>query len=144
GDVVAGAFQGHALGETDDSRLGRGIAGLPETADGSGDGGHVDDPPPVLLLHDRPDRLGAVVGPRQVHPQIPFPELVILVLDAGDVVQGGGVVDKDVDAAHLFLHFLEYLVHLVAVGDVHPDGHRTAPHFADLFRRFFGVDDPGR
>jgi hypothetical protein len=50
------------------------------------------------------------------------------------VVERGGVVDQDVDAAEFVLDLLEYVAYLLTVGHVHLDGDRAAAHLADLFR----------
>ena len=66
----------------------------------------------------REDRLGDVVGAREVDLDIAVPELVDLPLEWGDMVEGGGVVDQDVDLAELGDYLLDDLVDLQCyVGD---------------------------
>src|SRR5437879_5704907 len=102
--------------------------------------GHMDH-----LAGDVARLLGAeedhVVGAGEVDQDIAVPELVGLRLDLADVVEGGGVVDQDVERAELLDDAAEHLADLIAVGDVHLDRHRAAPHLADLLAGALRVDD---
>src|SRR2546430_380074 len=132
GDAVAAALEGNGLAQPHHRRLGRGIAGLAEAAQCPRDRSHEDDAAPFVLLHVRENSLGDVVRARQVDLDVAVPELVDLPFQGGDVVQGGGVVDEDVDLAEFLDHVLDDLMDLLAVGDVHLDGSRLTTHLADL------------
>ena len=50
------------------------------------------------------------------------------------MVEGGRVVDQDVDFSELVLDLLENVADLLPVGHVHLDGESVATHLADLLR----------
>src|ERR1700730_1724483 len=120
-DVVAPSLERSSPGERDGGHLRRRGAGLAAPAHGAGDRGHVDDPSPFLFDHVRPNLLGAVEGAGEVDVDVAIPQLVAHVLDLADVVEGGSIIDQDVDAAELVLDLLEDFANLIAIRDVHLD-----------------------
>src|SRR5437879_2775739 len=138
-DVVPAALERRRLGQADQPRLGRRVAGLAEATERSRHRRHADQPAPPVLDHVWPDLPGAVEGACQVHLHVAVPQLVGLVGDLSGVVERGGVVDEDVDLAELVSDLLEDVADLVAVGHIHLNGERLAAHLADLFRGRIGM-----
>src|SRR5499427_10060181 len=126
--VVPAALQRGRPGQPDDSSLARRVAGLTEATQRARHRRHEDDPAPPLFDHIWPDLLRTVEGPGEVYGDVAVPQPVVLVGDLGCVVEGGRVVDQDVDAAELPSHLRQHLADLVAVGHVHLDGGGAPAH----------------
>ena len=110
-------FESHALGQQDDSGLGRVVIGVPAVPlRAVGRGGHQDDA--ALLLHHAA-RGFARAEEHAVEVDIDdfFPLLIRDVHEVGPDADAG-VRDKDVDTAELRVHFFEGALHIFLFADV--------------------------
>ena len=80
-------------------------------------------------------------APLSVHAQVAVPQIVVLVFDLRDVVEGPRVVDQDIDGPEVLLDGGEDFAHLLAIGDVHLHRGRPASHLPDLLARLLRIDD---
>src|SRR5919201_167260 len=140
-DAVPRPFERGRPRQSEQTGFGGRVARLAETAERARDRRHVHDPAPTSFDHPRPHRLRAVEGAGQVHAQVARPELRRLVGQLAQMVERGGVVDKDVDRAELLRHPPHRFVDLLAGGDVTAERKRPLPNGFDLRDGRLGVDE---
>lgn len=97
---VRGQFDGEGAGQAEDAMFAGGVRGNVFGPHFAGNGGNVDDPPPLLLDHLRDEGFGDVVDAVQIDIEDSVPEFV-RVVEEFVAVGDARVVDEDVHAAPL-------------------------------------------
>ncbi|MNM81988.1 hypothetical protein D3C81_940070 [compost metagenome] len=97
-NVLARAFDGQRVGETDQAGLGSGVVALAEVAEDAGAGSGHHDAAVALVAHDRPYGVGQAEGAFHVDFLDQVPLLFGHLVERG-VAQDAGVVDEDIDGA---------------------------------------------